>query len=64
MPITACAPLPVSDFRHVFAMLADVVLMLDELVLKLLLQIPVCAGRSPTWHWTNSSCRRLPGETS
>ena len=34
-----CAPLPVSDFRHVFAMLADVVLMLDELVLKLLLQI-------------------------
>ena len=33
------APLPVPDFRHVLAMLIDVLLMLDQLVLHLLLQI-------------------------
>ena len=47
------APLPVADFRHVFAVLADVLLMLDELVVKLLLQIvplwrSICGRRSIT----------------
>src|SRR5665647_2799541 len=32
-------PLPVSDFRHVFAVLVDVLLVLDKLVLELLLQV-------------------------
>lgn len=32
-------PLPVPDFRHVLAVLVDVRLVLDELVLELLLQI-------------------------
>ena len=32
-------PLPVPDFRQVLAVLVDVMLMLDELVLHLLLQI-------------------------
>jgi hypothetical protein len=38
-PSRLCVPYPVSDFRHVFAMLANVILMFDELILKLLLQI-------------------------
>ena len=35
----ALAPLPVPDFRHILAVLVDVVLMLNELVAHLLLQV-------------------------
>ena len=38
-PSRLCAPPPVSNFRHVFTVLADVMLMFGELVLKLLLQV-------------------------
>src|SRR5208282_3639696 len=37
--LTRLLPLPVTDFRHVFAVLVDVMLVLDELVLNHLLQV-------------------------
>jgi hypothetical protein len=36
-----CAPFPIPDFRQVFAVLVNVLLVLDELVLELLLQVLV-----------------------
>ena len=35
----AQTPFPVADFRHVFAVFIDVLLVLDQLVLELLLQV-------------------------
>jgi hypothetical protein len=38
-------PLPIPNFRHIFAVFINVLLMLDELVLELLLQIYALVAR-------------------
>jgi hypothetical protein len=45
--IARLLPLPVTDFRHVLAVLIDVMLVLDELVLDHLLQVRALGAQIP-----------------